>query len=98
MVFLAIVEWVVVGLVVGFLASRVVNLHGDDPRLGMFTATGVAIVAAAVYTYFSGAGMGAWRPLTLACAAAGALAGAIGWHVVRSRSISHDSYVPRSSY
>ena len=98
MVILAIAEWVIVGLVVGFLASKIVNLRGDDPRLGIFAAVGVAVVAAALYTFFSGAGLGAWRPWALLWAAAGAAAGAAAWHAVRSRSISHDRYVPRRSY
>ena len=98
MVILAIVEWIVVGLVVGFVASKMVNLHGDDPKLGIFSAVGGAVVAAALYTFFSGAGVGAWVPWTLACAALGAAGGAVAWHAVRSRSISHDRYVPRRSH
>ena len=98
MVILAVVEWVVVGLVVGLIASRVVNLHGDDPKLGIFSAVGGAVVAAALYTFFSGAGTGAWVPWALACAALGAAAAAVAWYAVRSRSISHERYVPRRSY
>ena len=98
MVILAIFEWIVVGLVVGFIASKLVNLHGDDPKLGMFTALAGAVVAAALYTYFSGAGIDAWRPWALVWAAAGAAAGAIAWHAIRSRSISRERYVPRRSY
>jgi uncharacterized membrane protein YeaQ/YmgE (transglycosylase-associated protein family) len=98
MVILAVVEWVVVGLVVGFVASKLVNLHGDDPKLGVFSAVGGAVVGAALYTLFSGAGMGAWVPWALACAALGAAGGALAWHAVRSRSISRERYVPRRSY
>lgn len=98
MVILAVVEWVVVGLIVGFVASKMVNLRGDDPRLGIFAATGGAVLAAALYTFFSGAGMGAWRPWALVWAAVGAAVGAAAWHMVRSRSISHERYTPRRSY
>ena len=98
MVIVAILEWIIVGAIVGFVASKTVNLRGDDPRLGILTAVGAAVVAAGLYTFFSGAGMGAWRPWALVCAAAGAAAGAATWHAVRSRSISHDRYVPRKSY
>lgn len=98
MALLAIVEWVVVGLIVGFIASKVVNLRGDDPRLGILAAAGGAVVAAALYTFFSGAGMGAWRPWALAWAAAGGIFGALVWHGVRSRYVSHERYVPRRSY
>lgn len=98
MVILAIFEWVVVGLIIGFIASKVVDLHGDDPRLGVLAATGGAIFAAALYTFFSGAGLGAWRPWTLAWAAGGATAGVLIWHGVRSRYVSRERYVPRRSY
>ena len=98
MVVLVIAEWVLVGLIVGFIASKVINLRGDDPRLGIFAAVGGAVVAAALYTVFSGAGMGAWRPWALLLAALGAVVAAATWHGVRSRSISHDRYTPRRSY
>ena len=98
MVFLGLMEWIVVGLVVGFVACRLVDLHGDDPRLGMFVAVGGAALAAALYTVFTGAGIGAWRPWALAWAAGGAAAGALVWHLVRSRYVSRDRYVPRRSY
>jgi uncharacterized membrane protein YeaQ/YmgE (transglycosylase-associated protein family) len=98
MVFLVLVEWVVVGLVAGFVASKFVNLRGDDPRLGVFVAAGGAVLFAALYTFFSSAGMGAWEPWALVSAAVGGTAGALVWHLVRSRYISHDRYVPRRSY
>ena len=98
MVIVAIVEWIVVGLIVGFIAGKFVNLHGDDPRLAIFTAAGGAVLAAALYTYFSGAGLGAWRPWSLVWAAVGATVGAVAWHAIRSRYVSRERYVPRSSY
>ena len=98
MVSLGLLEWVVVGLVVGLIASKVVDLRGDDPRLGMFVAVCGAAVAAALYTVITGAGIGGWRPWSLVWATAGAVAGAVVWHLVRSRFISHERYVPRRSY
>jgi uncharacterized membrane protein YeaQ/YmgE (transglycosylase-associated protein family) len=98
MVLLGLVEWVIVGLVVGFIASKLVDLRGDDPRLGAFVAAGGAIAAAALYTLVTGAGIGGRRPWALAWAAAGAAAGALVWHLVRSRYVSRDRYVPRRSY
>jgi len=98
MILLALVEWVVVGLVVGFVASKCVDLRGDDPRLGVFVATGGGVLFAALYTFFSGTGMGAWRPWTLGSAAVGGAVGALLWHLVRSRYISHERYAPRRSY
>jgi len=98
MVFVGIIEWVVVGLLVGYVASKMVNLRGDDPRLGMFAGVGGAVVAAGLYSMITRTGVALWVPWGLAWAAAGAVAGTAAWHAVRSRSVSRERYVPRSSY
>jgi uncharacterized membrane protein YeaQ/YmgE (transglycosylase-associated protein family) len=95
---IGIVGWIVVGVVVGFIATKVVNLRGDDPRLSIAVAAGGAILAGALYSMISGAGVSAWNAWSLIFAAIGALAGAATWHAVRSRYISHARYTPRSSY
>jgi uncharacterized membrane protein YeaQ/YmgE (transglycosylase-associated protein family) len=85
---LGIIGWLAVALLVGFIASKVVNVGGDDPRLG-FAAAGVGgIVAAVLYTVISGAGVSAWNPWSLLTAAIGAGVGVTTFHVVRSRTIS----------
>src|SRR5690348_9799579 len=83
-----IIGWIVIGLIVGFIATKVVDLRGDDPRLGFAVASGSAIVAAALYTMISGAGVSAWNPWSLLLAAIGAVAGVVTWHAVRSRYVS----------
>lgn len=98
MVFLGILGWVVIGLLVGFLASKVVHLRGDDPRFGMAAAVAGAVIAAVVYVVASGTGLAAWSGLALMWSAVGAAAAAAVWHLVRSRFISHDSYTERRSY
>jgi len=95
---LGIISWLVVAILVGFTASKVVNLRGDDPRLGFAAACGGALVAAVLYTLISGASVSAWNPWSLLMAATGAVVAVAGWHVVRSRSISRESYTRRSSY
>lgn len=95
---LGIIGWLVMALLVGFIASKFVNLRGDDPRLGLAAACAGAIVAAVLYTLISGTGVAAWNPWSLLAAATGAVVGVIGWHIVRSRSISHESHTRRSSY
>jgi uncharacterized membrane protein YeaQ/YmgE (transglycosylase-associated protein family) len=95
---LGILGWLAVALLVGFVASRIVDLHGDDPRLGFAAACGGAIVAAALYTLISQAGVSAWNPWSLLFAAIGAAVGVVTWHLVRSRSVSRESYTRRSSY
>jgi len=95
---IGIIGWIVIGLIVGFIATKVVDLHGDDPRLGFGVACGGAIVAAALYTMISGAGVSAWNPWSLLFAAIGAVAAVVTWHAVRSRYVSRESYTTRRSH
>ena len=81
----AFLLWTLVGLVVGFLASRVVNLRGDDPRLGIAVSIIGAIVGGIVFRVMSddpATWTNVWNYLWPAIAAA--LAVAI-WHFVRTR-------------
>ena len=96
--FFGILGWVVIGMVVGFIASKLVNLRGDDPRLGIGVAAVGAVVAGAIYSFVSGDGVSPLNVWSLVLAAAGGAAGALIWHLVRSRFISHDSYTVRRSY
>jgi uncharacterized membrane protein YeaQ/YmgE (transglycosylase-associated protein family) len=95
---LGIIGWIVVGLIAGVVASKVVTLRGDDAWLGIAAAVGGAVVAGVLYSVISGAGVTAWNPWGLLVATAGGVAGAVTWHLIRSRSISHATYKPRSSY
>ena len=93
-----IVGWILVGLLVGFIASKVVDLRGDDPLFGMGAAIGGALVSAILYTLISGAGVSAWNPWSLLWAAVGAAAAVTAYHAVRSRYVSREAYSRRSSY
>lgn len=96
--FMGFIGWVVVGLLVGFIVSKVLDLHGDDPRLGIGIAVAGAIVGATLYTVISGAGVSAFNVWSLIFAAVGAGAGVAGWHLIRSKSVSRAPYSRRSSY
>ena len=93
---LSILGWTVVGLVVGLVASKAVNLRGDDPKLGMGAAAGGAILGGLLFSVISTTS--GWNPWGLLWAAVGAVLGVIIWHAVRSRTISHDRQTQRSSY
>ena len=93
-----IVSWIVIGLIVGVAVSKMLNLHGDDPRLGMAAGLGGAIVFAAGYTIISGAGVSGWNVWSMLFAAIGAVVGLVIWHGVRSLYVSRTPYTRRSSY
>jgi uncharacterized membrane protein YeaQ/YmgE (transglycosylase-associated protein family) len=95
---LGVIGWIVVGLLIGFIASKVVNLRGDDPMGGIGVAGIGAIVAAVLYTIISGAGVSAWNVWSLFWAAIGAIVGVVTWHLVRSRYVSKAPQTHRRSY
>jgi uncharacterized membrane protein YeaQ/YmgE (transglycosylase-associated protein family) len=95
---MGIIGWIVVGLLVGFIVSKVLDLHGDDPRLGIGVAVGGAIVFAVLYTVISGAGVSSFNVWSLIFAAVGAGVAAAAWHLVRAKYVSHAPYSRRSSY
>jgi uncharacterized membrane protein YeaQ/YmgE (transglycosylase-associated protein family) len=98
MFFVVLLSWVAAGLVIGFIASKAVNLRGDDSRLGIGAAVGGALLVAVIYSLVAGHPMVAWALRPFVAAVIGAVVGVILWHAIRSRTVSHDRYVPRRSY
>ena len=95
---IGIIGWIVIGLLVGFVVSRILNLHGDDPRLGIVAGIAGAIVVAVGYTLFSGAGVTPWNVWSMLFAAIGAAIALGVWHGVRSRFVSRAPQTHRRSY
>lgn len=98
MVILAFATWLITGIVVGFIASKIVNLRGDDPRLGMAAAAIAAIITGWLYCLIRGVAISGFNLRSIIAAAIAAVVVAIFWHLVRSRFISHDAYTTRQSY
>ena len=93
-----IAAWLAAGLVVGFIVSRMIDLHGDDPRFGFAAACAGALVGAVGYTLASSASMSAWNLWSFVWAAVGAAVAVLIYHAVRSRFVSRDVGTRRSSY
>lgn len=95
---LSILSWVAIGLLVGFVTGKLIDLHGDDPRFGMAAAAIGAVVAGVLYILISGSDGSVWHAWSLLWGLVGAVVSVIAWHLVRSRFVSRAAYVPRSSY
>jgi uncharacterized membrane protein YeaQ/YmgE (transglycosylase-associated protein family) len=98
MVIVSIFGWVVAGIIAGFIASKFVNLRGDDVRFGIGCAIVGAVVAGVLHALITGNGLNPWQPWGAGFALIGGAVGAAVWHLVRSRSISHESSTIRRSY
>jgi uncharacterized membrane protein YeaQ/YmgE (transglycosylase-associated protein family) len=98
MPFAVLLTWIGAGLLVGFIVSKVINLRGDDPRLGIAAAVVGAVVAGILYSFIAGVSISTWTPWCLASALIGAVAGVFAWHLIRSRSITREKFTARRSY
>ena len=95
---LGLIGWIVVALLIGFIVSKVLNLHGDDPRLGIGVAVAGALIVGWIYCMASGTGITPWNPLSILFAAIGAGVALAIWHGIRSRYISKAQGSIRRSY
>lgn len=80
-----ILGWVALGLVIGFIVSKSVNLRGDDPRLGIAVGGAGALVGGWLYSWISGSAVVAFNVWALSVAAVTALVMLAVWHFLRSR-------------
>ena len=95
---IGIITWLAIGVVAGFIASKLVNLRGDDPLVGILSSVGGALVGGIVFSLVSGRGVVAWDLWSMLAALVGAAAGAGVYHMIRSRSIGKTQQSVRRSY
>ena len=98
MVIVGVFGWIITGLIVGFIVSKVVNLRGDDPKLGIGVAAIAGLIGGIGYTVKSGAGVVGFNLWCIITAASCALIAVIAWHLIRSRSVSRERQTVRRSY
>lgn len=84
--FLGIAGWILVGVIVGVIASRVVDLRGDDPRLGIGLGAGGGLIGGWLYSWISGSQVAMFNVWSLLVAGALAVVAVTVWHVVRRRA------------
>jgi uncharacterized membrane protein YeaQ/YmgE (transglycosylase-associated protein family) len=85
------------GLLVGLSASKIVNLRGDDPRLGIGLSAAAAVVGGVLYTLISGSVVSYLNLLSLFFAALAAVVAMIVWHIMRTRT-PYQTPTSRRSY
>ena len=81
-----ILGWLVVGLMVGFIANKLVNLRNDDPGLGMIVGVVSAALGGWLYGLIAGSPITGFNPWSLLFAAVGAAVGLFIWHGWRART------------
>ena len=84
--FMGIVGWIILGLIVGFIASKVVNLRGDEPGISILLSAIGAVVGGWLYIAISKAEMSGFNVWSFLFATIGAGAALTAWHLMRWRS------------
>ena len=87
--FIGIVGWVILGLIVGFTASKMVKLRGDDPGVSIGLAAIAAVLGGWLYSAISGSAVSGFNVLSLLFAAVAATVAMVIWHALRRRSAHH---------
>jgi len=83
-----IAGWIVLGLITGAITAKMVNLRGDDPRLGICMAAIGAFVGGWMYSLFSRSAVTYFNPMSLLVAFLAAVVALAIWHGWRRSSAS----------
>ena len=76
---------IVAGLIVGFVASRIITLRGHDPRLGIGVSAVAAFIGGWLYSWISGSEVRLMSTWSWIYAAIAAVLAMFIWHIVRHR-------------
>ncbi len=88
---IGIIGWLILGLFAGFVASKFINLHGDDPGLGIGLSGVAAVIGGWLYSAISGSAVSYFNAGSLLFAGIAAVTALVIWHMVRRRSASRAS-------
>ena len=85
---IGIIGWLLVGLIAGFIASKFVNLRGDEPAISIAVAGASAVFGGWLFTAISGSPVSPFNIWSLLIAAWVAGVALAVWHAVRRRYTS----------
>jgi uncharacterized membrane protein YeaQ/YmgE (transglycosylase-associated protein family) len=94
---IGILGWVIFGVILAFIASKAVNLHGDDPMLGIVLGGVGGLLGGWLYSLLSHSPVTALNLWSLLTAGLVSLAAVVTWHSIRSRG-KHERPSFRRSY
>jgi uncharacterized membrane protein YeaQ/YmgE (transglycosylase-associated protein family) len=83
---LGVAGWILLGVIAGFVASKVVSLRGDDPKMGISLAGAGGFLGGWLYSLISGNAVTSFNPRSLVFAAIVAVAVLVGFHAWRWRA------------
>ncbi len=82
---MGIIAWLVLGLLAGFIASKIVNHHGQGLVLDVVLGVLGALVGGLLFHLFGGEGVTGFNAWSLLVATAGAVVLLILWNLIAGR-------------
>jgi uncharacterized membrane protein YeaQ/YmgE (transglycosylase-associated protein family) len=86
--FLGTFGWIILGLIIGFIASKSLNIGSDDPKIGICLAGAAGLIGGWLYSLFSGAEVTGYNGRSLMFAGMAAIVALGIWHAMRRHSFS----------
>jgi uncharacterized membrane protein YeaQ/YmgE (transglycosylase-associated protein family) len=83
--FMSIIAWIVLGLIAGFLGSKIVNKSGEGALLDIVLGIVGAVVGGFVFNAFGAAGVTGFNIYSLIVATIGAIIVLVLYHAVAGR-------------
>lgn len=84
---MSIIGWLVLGLISGFIASKIVNRSGEGLILDIILGIVGAIAGGAIFTSFGAAGVTGLNLYSMGVAIIGAVVVLITYHAIFSRRV-----------
>lgn len=81
--FILLVCWIAIGLITGFVGSKLAKLGDDDPRIGSVVGALAAVVGGGVFHYFAKTAPNTTDYWSLVIAAAVGVMSVIVWFAIR---------------
>jgi uncharacterized membrane protein YeaQ/YmgE (transglycosylase-associated protein family) len=80
---MGIIAWIILGLVAGFIGSKIVNKSGEGLFLDIILGIVGAVVGGWLFGYFGGHGVTGLNLYSLAVAVVGAIVVLVVYHLIR---------------
>jgi uncharacterized membrane protein YeaQ/YmgE (transglycosylase-associated protein family) len=77
------IGWIVLGLIAGFIASKLVNNRGEGPLMDIVLGIVGALLGGWLFNQFGSAGVTGFNAWSLLVAVVGAVAALGVWHAIR---------------
>ncbi len=92
---MSLLAWIILGLISGFIASKIVNKTGEGFFLDIALGVIGAVVGGWVLTHFGKAGVTGLNPYSFLVAIVGAVALLLAYHALRRATLANRSWSRR---